>query len=493
MKTAVIYARFSCSKQREASIDDQIRVCSEWCEDNGYTVARIYSDHALSGRTDERPEFQSMISNAGESDIVLVYMWDRFSRDKYDSTIYKKKLADKGVKVISATEPMPDGIEAILLESIYEAMAAMESANTAKRVKRGMEGNAMKCHYNGVRIFGYDVDENGRYVLNESEAEIVREIFARKIKHEPVNHIAEDLAARGIGAKGKPATYGFVYNLLKNERYTGVYQWGGVRVEGGMPQIIDVDTFEAAQAAKPKKSPDTETWSDYTLSGRLICGECGKDMSGASGRGRGNKKYHYYRCKQCGGVKPVRADVLEDGIAAALRDMFTDRTTALMVADIVKELSRDKAAEARIKDIESQIREANSEIDNLTKAVAKGFDAARAQRLIDANEKKVEHLTRRIEGQRAVAGIDVEDFADFLQFGATLTDKALLNAFVWQVLLTDSEVLVTLTYDIKDNEPARLKLPPVRLVSDWWTLCKESRTSIAVVDGIIFLRILRAA
>ena len=72
IKTAVIYARFSCSKQREASIDDQLRVCRDWCAREGYAIVGEYSDYAMSGRSDDRPQFQKMIANAGESDIVLV-------------------------------------------------------------------------------------------------------------------------------------------------------------------------------------------------------------------------------------------------------------------------------------------------------------------------------------------------------------------------------------------------------------------------------------
>lgn len=106
-KTAVIYARFSCSKQREASIEDQLRVCHEWCAREGYEVVREYSDYAMSGRSDDRPQFQEMIANAGESDIVLVYMMDRFSRSEYDAPIYKKELAKNGVEVVSAMEALP--------------------------------------------------------------------------------------------------------------------------------------------------------------------------------------------------------------------------------------------------------------------------------------------------------------------------------------------------------------------------------------------------
>ena len=89
-KTAVIYARFSCNKQREASIDDQLRICRQWCQRERYAIVAEYCDYAISGRTDDRPEFQRMVANAGESDIVLVYMMDRCSRGEYDAPIYKR-------------------------------------------------------------------------------------------------------------------------------------------------------------------------------------------------------------------------------------------------------------------------------------------------------------------------------------------------------------------------------------------------------------------
>ena len=112
-KKAVIYARFSCNRQREASIEDQLRVCREWCAREGYAIVGEYSDYAMSGRSDDRPQFQKMIANAGESDIVLVYMMDRFSRDEYDAPAYKHELRKKGVEVVSAMEAMPDGPERI--------------------------------------------------------------------------------------------------------------------------------------------------------------------------------------------------------------------------------------------------------------------------------------------------------------------------------------------------------------------------------------------
>ena len=71
---AVIYARFSSDKQREESIDGQIRECTAYPEKNGITVIKHYIDRAFSAKTDNRPEFQQMIKDSGKKlfDVVLV-------------------------------------------------------------------------------------------------------------------------------------------------------------------------------------------------------------------------------------------------------------------------------------------------------------------------------------------------------------------------------------------------------------------------------------
>jgi len=485
MKTAVIYARFSCSKQREASIDDQIRACQEWAKANDYIIINTYTDSAQSGRTDERAAFQTMVSNAGESEAVLVYAWDRFSRDKYDFTIYKKKFKDKGCKVISITEPIAEGIEAVLLESMFEALAVIESERTAQRVKRGMTGNALKCLYNGNVIFGYDVDENGRYIVNDGESAIVNEVFDRKIAGESINSIAADLARRGIGSRGNPATYGFVYNMLRNERYTGVYIWGEVRKVGGMPMIIEPERFQLAQTSKSRRTNKRE----YPLSRKLLCPSCFSDMSGMGCKGR-SKIYYYYRCKKCPDVKPIRADLLENEISNAIRDFLSDRKTALSIARTVEEVISGQGTELKVKGYQSQKKECERQIESLVDAVANGFDAKKAQSRIDLLESKLTELNRLIVTAQTATKFDVEEFADFLQFGATLTDSKLLEVFVYQVLINDNEIIVTLDYDIEKGKPARLTVCPK---SKWWTISNASQISITIYQGFILIKFPRVA
>lgn len=496
MKTAVVYARFSCSKQREASIEDQLRVCKAWCEREGYEVVGEYCDYAISGRTDERPQFQEMIRNAGESQIVLVYMMDRFSRDAYDAPVYKKQLRDKGVRVVSAMEAIPDSPEAILIEKLYEGLAAVESAHIAERTKRGLVGNALKCMHNGVRVFGYSFGEDGRYVVNREEAEIVREVFARKISGESTTSIASDLARRGVKTNaGNPAGYTFVYNMLKNEKYTGVYIWDDIRQEGGMPQIIGKDDFAMAQKVQPKKRRTLEEWDDFALSGKAICGGCGRNMMGVSGRGRRNVKYRYYKCGKNGCVKPIRADWLESETASRLRAILESREEALRIAHIVEGFAKDDGAQRRAEQARKRMDEAEKAIRNLTRAISQGMDYALAKDDLEQYKSQLAAAEAEASMYENAPRFDVEDFTDFLQFGATLDDAHLLQAMVNQVMVDDEEITVVLNYDTKKNEPARIRFQRVRASCNWLPSGNITRIiQVSVSDaGMVLLRFSRAA
>lgn len=464
-KTAVIYARFSCSKQREASIEDQLRVCRDWCARERYAIVAEYCDHAISGRTDDRPQFQQMISNAGESAIVLVYMMDRFSRDPFDAPIYKRELAQKGVRLVSALEAIPDSPEGIIYEKLLEGLAACESRKTSIRTKRGMEGNALKCKTNGVRVYGYRSDEEDRYEVDPEEAEVVREVFRRRISGEACNSIASDLAARGVRTyTGRPCSHTMVYNILRNAKYRGIYSWGGIEKEGGMPRIIEDDVFFRAQRVRGRKVRANESWGVFALSGRVVCAACGHNMPGVSGRGKGNVKYEYYACRKCKEVKPVRKDWLEGETVSALREALSDPQEALRIAEMVLDGQDD--TEERRKRAEKSIEDAERSLRNILKAVEEGIVVPGTKERIDQLEEQRERAMRDIAALDA-GKIDPEDFAYFLMFGATLDDASLLDAFVYQVLVSSEEVLVTLNYDAIENEPARLTLPRVRTNLEW--------------------------
>ena len=118
--SAVIYARYSCENQTEQSIEGQIRVITEYAQRNNIPIVESYIDRAISGRREDRPEFQRMIKDSKNRNFgyVLVYKFDRFSRDRLTSLVAKRELKKNGVKVTSVTEYITDDPQGILLESL---------------------------------------------------------------------------------------------------------------------------------------------------------------------------------------------------------------------------------------------------------------------------------------------------------------------------------------------------------------------------------------
>lgn len=133
-KRTVIYARYSCEKQTEQSIEGQLRVCHEFAERNGYIIVHEYIDRAVSGKTDKREQFQQMLKDSANNEFnyVLVYKLDRFARNRYDSAINKATLKRNGVKVLSACEQITDSPEGIILESMIEGFERLNGHNKLK-------------------------------------------------------------------------------------------------------------------------------------------------------------------------------------------------------------------------------------------------------------------------------------------------------------------------------------------------------------------------
>lgn len=160
MKSAVIYARYSSEKQTEQSIEGQLRECNAYAERNDIVVVDTYIDRAMSGKSDQRKNFQKMLRDSSKRawDMVLVYKLDRFSRNKYEMAMHRKTLRDNGIKLVSAMENIPDTPEGIILESLLEGMAEYYSAELAQKVRRGMHETRLKGNFTGGHVlYGYKI------------------------------------------------------------------------------------------------------------------------------------------------------------------------------------------------------------------------------------------------------------------------------------------------------------------------------------------------
>ena len=245
-QTAVIYARFSSHGQTEQSIEGQLRECYEYAKRNNLIILHEYIDRALSGTNDKRPEFQQMIEDSKKRDFnyVLVYQLDRFARNRYDSATYKAKLKKNNVRVISAKENITTDASGVLMESVLEGMAEYYSAELSQKVKRGIHESLLKGNYiGGYILYGYDV-VNKKYVINETESKIVRQIFDDYANGIKTTQIVENLNNKGLKTKqGLKFSINIISKMLRNTKYMGKCILDNIEYTNIFPAIIDENTF----------------------------------------------------------------------------------------------------------------------------------------------------------------------------------------------------------------------------------------------------------
>ena len=205
MTRVALYARYSSDSQRDASIDDQLKVCRIHAARQEWTVVGTYQDRAISGASLVRPGIQSLLADAlrGKFDIVLAEALDRLSRDQEDVAGVFKRLAFADVKIITLSE----GEISHLHVGLKGTMNALFLKDLADKTRRGLRGRVEAGKSGGGLCYGYEVvksmDAAGEPIYGErrikpEEADIVRRIFHEFAIGHPPRRIALKLNSEGM-------------------------------------------------------------------------------------------------------------------------------------------------------------------------------------------------------------------------------------------------------------------------------------------------------
>lgn len=483
MPNAVIYARYSSHAQRDVSIDQQVLACREFAASGGIDVLDVYADRATTGTNDRRPAFQKMINDAknGEWQYVIVYTLDRFSRDRYDSAVYKRQLRNCGVKVLSAMEQITDDPTGVIMESILEGYAEYYSKELSRKVRRGHEDNARKCMVNGRCPLGYRRGDDGKYVIVEQEAEVVREIFHRVAAGEALTSIADDFNRRGLKTKKGAAYNKSSFNqILSNERYIGVYTYQDIRIPDGIPAIVTREEFDAVQnAVTKKKNPRRSVSADapqprrredgiYLLTGKLFCGECGRPMVGVSGTGKSGNLHHYYRCKGhsdgCN-LKNVRQDDIEKDIANVLKTAMLSDEGIAALAHASYQMQIESRSAPDIDLLEAQLKDTEKALNNILAAIEQGIFTVSTRDRLQQLENQKSLLQQQLDSARQSADdiMTETEIAAVLRHYADgdIDDKAyqetLIDAFLVRAYVFADHYRIYFTTD--PDSPVEYQLP----------------------------------
>ena len=482
----VLYARFSSDNQRSESIDAQVRAMKKYCKDHNYRIVETYIDEAKSATTDKRPSFQSMIEDSASHvfDVILVHKLDRFSRNRYDSAMYKRQLKKNGVRVYSVLENLDNSPESIMMEAMLEGMSEYYSKNLSREVLKGMHETALKCkHTGGIPPLGFDVGVDKRLELNNYEAEAVKIIFGLYDLGYGYDHIIRELNKKNYKTKlNKLFGKNSIHDILSNEKYSGVYTFNRsvskdmfdrrnthackeddliIRIPGGCPRIIQQDMFERVQAKmveNKKMAGAYKAKEIYLFTGLMKCGICGRSMHGnARHSGRSKTKHVTYRCpnkKHYCSNKEINKVYIEEFVVKELRKLILDRDKLTEAIDKVNNYvdKQRKTSKDQINLYKDRFDDINASIDNITKAIEKGLmNDSFFTRLNELeNEKVVLECQMAKESAISSTRFNINDIDGIIEKSKACLEnpisnecKVLINDFVKEVIIFPDKVKIT--------------------------------------------------
>jgi len=402
-----IYARFSSSLQREASIDDQVRRCRDFIVANGGVVDPnlIFSDAAVSGSSLVRPAFERMIALVDRKpagvDAIVAEDLSRITRDFADAANIFQRLRYLQIPLIG----IADGVDtssrnAKLTFTVKSLVADLYIDELRDRTLRGLEGRALAGYSTGGLPLGYrsapvldafDRVIGHRIEIDPEGAAIVRRVFDEYLAGRSLEAIARLFNEENVPpprARTRHRRKGWVAStvreMVRNESYVGIWrykqqQW--VKVPGTNTRrprkrdaaevivreyperrIIPAEIWSATKkriaevracyvpSDRAKHAVSSGKQNNYVLSGLLKCGRCGAPMTihaGTSAR--------YYRCSDakkrgtCSNRLALREDVAKRRLLDALGERFRSPASLTYLrkklAQRLGEISREATGE----------------------------------------------------------------------------------------------------------------------------------------------------
>ena len=439
------YARYSSDKQSEASIEDQLRLCTEWASRHGHQIVQTYTDYAISGATLLRAGMQAMLRDAqeGRFDIILAEAMDRLSRDQEDIAGVYKRMVFHNVQIVTLSE----GVVSDIHIGLNGTMNAIFLKNLSDKTRRGQRGRVEKGKFASGLCYGYDlvkrIGPDGEYVkgeraINEEQAAIVRRIFKEMIRGDSPRSIADRLNTDGIpGPGGGEWGWSTILGnrkrgtgIINNELYIGTMIWNRQKflkdpvtrkriarlnpesewIRADLPhlKIIDQETWDAMKAVQGAYVPNTPLHAHnrpkHLLAGIARCGCCGGGFTlVASGRlgcaTRKNKGKH-----QCANTMTIKVSDLEAKVLAALEThLMDDDLCAVFCKEYTRQMNELRAKHnSSLAGYRAEYAKLERERQQIIKAIADGIDATLIRDRANAIQR------RRVELEALLAEVKEE-------------------------------------------------------------------------------------
>ena len=392
------------------SLDAQKTKMKAFCDYNEYEIAGEYEDAGKSGKSIEgRIAFNQMMddikSGKDEVSYVLVFKLSRFGRNAADVLATLQVMQDFGVNLICVEDGIDSSKDAgKLMISVLSAVAEIERENIRVQTMEGRMQKAREGKWNGgFAPYGYALID-GKLVVNEEEAVVIRTIFDQYVNTDlGANGIAKYLENHGIHKiarqNGKNPLFdaALIRRIIQNPVYSGKISYGrrrtekvhGTRneyrqvkkddyllVDGLHEALVSEEVWEqaqvkvAAQAKKYEKVNRDKKEKIHLLSGILKCPVCGAGMYGNKAikkrkDGSHYKDFYYYGCKhrnmtrghKCGYKKQVHEEMLDASVAEVISKLVSNPKFSDLIRSKINMEVDTSALDQEIANYEKQLRQ----------------------------------------------------------------------------------------------------------------------------------------
>jgi DNA invertase Pin-like site-specific DNA recombinase len=429
----LLYARVSTDKQaqKDLSIPAQIEAMREYAKKNGWKVISAFVDEGESARTANRPELKRLIQQCKENkqvDIVIVHKIDRLARNLVDYATIKAILKQKGIRLVSVSEPFDDNPVGQLLENIIASISEWYSANLGEEIKKSNQAKLKKGEWPHQAPLGYKSakgeDNRVKHVPDEKAAPLVRQAYELfSTGNYSLKTLSEGMAERGLKTRyGRILSQENIKQLLTRRFYLGKLVWNGKEYQGKHEPIIRPELFYRVQEVLKNRSADTGEKGklQFLLRGIAYCQVCGQRLTGEV-----HPRGSYYRClpslhkKKCEQpYTPVSA------LDSQLEALYARLQPPQKILELLKlEMHQIAQRRQRIADREAKgLKKTIGDLENRElKLLDEKLSGKVPQDVYDKLENQYQEKRRATEARLSQLEVDYADPLDFL-------DKAILVA-----------------------------------------------------------------
>lgn len=302
----------------------------------------LYDDGGWSGGNMVRPALKRLLEDIskGRVDIVVVYKVDRLTRSLMDFARIVETFDNNDASFVSVTQAFnTTNSMGRLTLNVLLSFAQFEREVTGERIRDKIAASRARGIYMGGHVpLGYDLGER-KLIVNESEADTVRQIFSRYLELGSIIALAQELDRQGIRSKRWISRTGKVHgglrfmpgalsHILNNRVYIGDAVHKGTAHKGEHEAIVSRKLFAAVQArlaGNRHRQVARKTRAAGCALTRKLFDSDGHAMRPSFGHGRGKKIYRYY----------ISETLLPAGKTANTGNMRGDRVSASRVERLI--------------------------------------------------------------------------------------------------------------------------------------------------------------